>query len=580
VERRLAAILAADVVGYSRLMRADEEGTLDRLKAVLAQFIIPKIAEHNGRVVKLLGDGMLAEFPSVVDAVRAAVEAQQALAARNAELPAEKQINFRIGINLGDVVIEDGDIYGDGVNIAARLEGLAEAGGICISGAVYEQVRDRLEHDFADMGERRVKNIDRPLRTWRWTGESRSEVALSAEDATPPADKPCIAVLPFANLSGDPEQEYFADGIAEDIIIGLSRNPDLYVVSRNSTFGYKGKTVKARVLRDELGAQFVLEGSVRKVGQRIRITAELVDGTTDNHLWGERFDRDIDDVFAVQDEVVGSILHALGAADGILEKTARHRSAKLRTGNLTAYDCYLRGRSHFYRHGDAGFEAAEALFEKAISLNPGFARAYSALAWLHFVRFKLFRTKAFEEIRPTAQDLARHAIRLDPNDFRAHWVLGGLLLHEGKHTHCLAEFDKALRANPNDANLLAWSAEALVYCGRAEDAVARCERALKLNPNCPDWYYWIMGSALFHLGRYEEALAILERMSAPEHARRLMAATYAQLGRLEEARIEAGEFMKLVPDFSIAQWARTEYYSDPDELRRYAEGMIKAGFPE
>ena len=292
MERRLAAIMATDVVGYSRLIRVDEEGTIAALQALRADLIDPKIAERHGRIVKLMGDGMLVEFASVVDAVNAAVETQQAVAERNSDLPKDKRIDFRIGINLGDVVIDGDDIQGDGVNVAARLEGMAEPGGIYVSGMVYEGVRDRMDVSFEDLGEREVKNIDRPVRVWRWnaTVGATASVSAKANEPLPLPDKPTIAVLPFTNLSGDPEQEYFADGISEDIITGLSKNPDLFVISRNSTFTYKGKSVRVRDVSEDLGAQYVLEGSVRKAGQRIRVTAQLIDAASDRHLWAERYD--------------------------------------------------------------------------------------------------------------------------------------------------------------------------------------------------------------------------------------------------------------------------------------------------
>jgi len=391
---------------------------------------------------------------------------------------------------------------------------------------------------------------------------------------------PSLAVLPFTNLSGDPEQEYFADGISEDIIIGLSKNPYLSVISRNSTFTFKGKSVRVQDVSEDLGAQYVLEGSVRKAGQRIRVTAQLIEAASDRHLWAERYDRDLDDIFAVQDEVVGSIVHALGATDGALEKSARKRSIETSVTNPSAYDCYLQAREYFYRPGDSGFEEAEALYEKAIELDPGFGRAYSGLASLHFLRFKLYLTASFETIEQKTLELALHAVRLDPDDYRAHWVLGRLYCHQGKHAQSLAEFDRALRINPNDANLLAISAEHLVYCGPVEEALERCQRAVRLNPNCPDWYWWQLGFCHFHLGRYEDALEALGRIIALDQSRRLLAATYAHLGRLEEARSEAEEFMKVAPSFSIKEWARTEPYTDPNELQRYVDGMRKAGLPE
>ncbi len=394
---------------------------------------------------------------------------------------------------------------------------------------------------------------------------------------TPP---PSLAVLPFTNLSDDPEQEYFSDGITEDIITELSKNPYLSVISRNSTFTFKGKSVRAREVSEYLGAQYVLEGSVRKAGQRIRVTAHLIDAASDRHLWAERYDRDLDDIFTVQDEVVGSIVHALGATDGALEKSARQRSIETSVTNPSAYDCYLQAREHFYRHSDSGFEEAEALYEKAIKLDPGFGRAYTGLASLHFLRFKVYFTASFESIEQKTLDLALHAVQLDPIDYRAHWVLGRLYNSQGKHTQSLAEFDRALRINPNDANLLAVSVDNLVYGGRMEEALERCQHAIRLNPNCPDWYWWQLGFCHFHLGRYEDALEALGRIIALDQSRRLLAATYAHLGRLEEARSEAEEFMKVAPSFSIKEWARTEPYTDPNELQRYVDGMHKAGLPE
>ena len=389
-----------------------------------------------------------------------------------------------------------------------------------------------------------------------------------------------LAVLAFTNLSNDPEQEYFADGISEDIIIGLSKNPHLSVISRNSTFAFKGKAIPVREIGRELGAQFVLEGSVRKAGRRIRVAAELIDSGGDRHLWGEIYDRDLDDIFAVQDEVVSSIIHALGAIDGAIERSARQHIAGTSNTSLTAYDCYLQAQGHYYRHGDSGYDEAAALYQKAIELDPGFTRAYSALAFLHFQRFKKYLTVPFERIERKTHDLAVHAVQLDADDYLAHWVLGRLNCYLGKQTRSLAEFNRALHINPNDANLLADFADFLVYCGEPEEALKRCQRAIRLNPNCPDWYWWNLGFTYFHLGRYDEALESLEQMTTPGPARRLLAATYAHLGRLDEARSEAEEFMKVTPSFSIREWARTEPYTDPNELKRYVSGLRKAGLPE
>ena len=561
-------------------MGDDEEGTLARLKAQRDQVIEPAIGRHKGRIVKLMGDGLLAEFASVVDALRCAVEVQAAIAGREDKLAEEQRIRWRIGLNLGDVIVDDEDLYGEGVNIAARLEQLAEPGGILVSDDVVRQAEGKVDATFESIGKQSLKNIAMPVLAYRvkTAGASPKPPDRGSEPA-PASNKAIVAVLPFKNLSSEADQDYFADGLAEDIVTGLSKNAELFVISYNTTFADREHPPTAKDVQARYGAQFVLEGSVRKAGRRVRVTAQLADMTEDAQLWAERFDRDLEDIFAVQDEIVVSILHALGAADGVLESTMRRKSRSRAADGGTAYNFYLQGRDHFYRHGDAGFEAAEALYEKAISLDPEFGRSYSALAWLHFVRFKLFRTKAFEDIRSIAHDLAQSALRIDKDDFRAHWVLGGLYLHEGKHAQSIAEFDKALRSNPNDANLLAWSAEALVYAGREEDAIERCDRAVQLNPKCPDWYHWIKGSAYFHLGRYEEVLAALERMSATEYAGRLKAAAYAHLGREDEARRETAEFLKLVPGFSISTWARTEYYADPEELARYVEGSARPACP-
>jgi class 3 adenylate cyclase len=579
VERKLAAIMAADVVGYSRLIGADEEGTLARLKALRRELFEPEVRKHRGRIVKLMGDGILAEFASVVDAVQCAVDIQEGVGERGKDVSEDRQVGFRVGINVGDVVIEGEDIHGDGVNVAARLESLANPGGLCVSNAVHEQVRDRLRLSFDDMGDQRMKNMNRPVRVWRWPSVSgadrRGPDKLSAR-----SDRPTLIVTPFKNLSDEPEQAYLAEGIGEDVVTGLSKNAGLRVIFQNADTAAQFAEGDANITRQVQDSVFHLEGSVRQHGRRIRITAQLIDVGTGSRIWAERFDREMGDMFELQDEVVGSIVHALGAADGVIEASTRQTRMESSSDGNSAYDSYLKGRYYFYKHGDSDFDKAEESFLKAIELDGNFAPAYSALAWLCFVQFKLFRSKTFEEIRPRAFELALGALRLDKQEFRAHWVLGGIYLHDGNHAQSIAEFDKALRINPNDANLLSWSAEALVYAGHLREALERCEQAIKLNPNCPDWYHWIKASALFHQGDYEEALAALNNMSAPGHAGRLKATILAYLGHLEEARAEAEAFMKLVPAFSIDEWAQTEHYADPAELERYVEGQRRAGLPD
>jgi adenylate cyclase len=579
MERRLAAIFAADVVGYSRLIRVNEEVSIASWRALQTDIIKPAVHSHGGRIVKLMGDGILAEFASVVAAVRCAIAVQTAVFEREKGQSEDMRIVLRIGVNLGDVIIEDNDVYGDGVNLAVRFEGLAPPGGICISDSVHEQIRDRLDETFADLGEQTVKNIARPVRVWCWRSGG-ADSAFSGRASTSQTERPVLAVSPFKNLFDDPAQDYFGEGLYEDVLTGLSKVSALRVMS--SSDETSGNSADGRMIAREHGAttQYRLEGSIRKAGRRTRITAQLIELRSGNRVWAERFDREMDDVFELQDDVVASIVHALGAADGVIEKTARHSTVEKSGDRATAYDRYLQGRYHFYKHGASGFDLAEQRYLNAIDLDENFAPAYSALAWLYFVQFKLHRSKAFDEIRSKAMDLALKALDLDTEDFRAHWVLGGIYLHDGNHSQSIAEFDKALQINPNDAHLLSWSSEALVYSGQLDEALNRCDRAVAINPKCPDWYHWIKASALFHGGDYNEALKALNRMSVSEHAGKLKAAVHAYLGDEGKARAEAAAFMKLVPTFSINKWAETEHYADPAELARYVEGLRKAGLPE
>ncbi|WP_108659996.1 adenylate/guanylate cyclase domain-containing protein [Acuticoccus kandeliae] len=564
MERRLAAILAADVAGYSRLVRHDEDATLAALANLLTAFINPLVAAHRGRIVKVMGDGLLIEFRSTVDAVNCAIAWQTTIADEAQAVP----LAFRIGINLGDIVVAGKDILGDGVNVASRLEGLSETGGLCISDAVHEQIRDRMGAHFEDGGERHLKNIERPVRVWMWRPEASAAVADAGER---PADVETltIAVSPFRTLSTDPDEAYFAEGIGEDLIVGLSRNPALRVVSRAALPGASPHG----------GDELVLEGSVRRAGGHTRVAARLTEAKSGRQVWAGRFDSEVRDLFALQDDMVASIVHALGAADGVIERSARLTRERTAAGG-SAYDWYLKGRHLFYKHGDAGIDEAEACYLKALELDEDLAPASSALAWLHFVRFKVFGTKSFAEIRAPAVQLSLRALALDPEDFRAHWVLGAVHLHEGEHALCAAEFDKALQINPNDANLLAWTAEALVYAGHLDEAVERCDRAMRINPNGPDWYHWVKAFARFHQGRYALALAELSRMSTPDYAGKLKSAVHALLGEADKAAEERDAYLALVPGFRIGAWARTECYADLAELDRYVDGLRKAGFPE
>ena len=377
VQRRLAAILSADVAGYSRLMGADEAGTLERLKALRAEVVDPVIAAHDGRIVKLMGDGALVEFASVVGAVECAVEVQRGLSERTAGEPEDQRIVFRIGVNLGDVIIDGDDIYGDGVNVAARLQEIAEPGGVCISGSVFDQVKGKVEAGFEDLGDQRVKNIAEPVRAYRWS-DAIAAPARAAPLALP--DKPSIAVLPFVNMSGDPEQEYFSDGITEDIITELSRFPTLFVIARNSSFHFKGKAVKVSEIGRDLGVQYVVEGSVRKVGNRVRVTAQLVEAMSGNHLWAERYDRELEDIFEVQDEVAHTVA---ATVSGRLDDAGAERARRRPTEDLAAYDLFLRAYQHVHRWTRADLAAARPLLEKALDLDPNIARAHAYLGFVH-----------------------------------------------------------------------------------------------------------------------------------------------------------------------------------------------------
>ena len=431
MERRLAAILATDVVGYSRLIRVDEEGTIAALKVLRADVIDPILTKHNGRIVKLMGDGMLAEFPSVVDAVRAAVETQQAVTEHNSSLPEDKRIKFRVGINLGDVVIDGNDIHGDGVNVAARLEGLAKPGGICISGSVHEQVRDRIDLPFEDLGEQEVKNIDRPVRVWQWIADAGLAAGVPAKTYEPLSlpDKPSIAVLPFTNMSGDLEQEYFADGITEDIITALSHFKELSVISRNSSFVFKGKAAAVRAVREQLKADYVVEGSIRKAGNRVRITAQLIDAKNDNHIWADRYDRDLADIFEVQDDVVRRVASTLV---GRLEHERQERTRRQTNSQLKAYDLYLRAREHFFNWSIEDNRKARDLLESAIQIEPDYA---AALALYSEVLLRMWLngwSDRPEEDLAESFTVAKRADEIDDQDSRTQTALGMAYLFQRK----------------------------------------------------------------------------------------------------------------------------------------------------
>ena len=584
MERRLAAIMATDVVGYSRLIRSDEEGTLAALKALRADLIDPKIAEHHGRVVKLMGDGMLAEFASAVDAVRAAVEAQRAVAERNDDIPEDKRIAFRVGINLGDVVVDGDDIHGDGVNVAARLEGLAEAGGICISGGVYDQVRDRIDYPFEDLGEHQVKNIDRPVRVWRWVTDGVAAAGTaSADKPLPLPDKPSIAVLAFDNLSGDPDQEYFADGIAEDIITALSKFRWFFVIARNSSFTYKGKSVDVKQVAEELGVRYVLEGSVRKAGSRVRISAQLIDAATGNHVWAERYDRELADIFELQDEMTATIV---GAIEPELGGAERARAKRKPPDNLDAWDRYQRGLWHFWRFTRDDADEAERLFQSAIDLDPGFGPAYASVAYLFTLRVVFGWTDAPDQTLGRALRAGQQAVSADDKDAFAHYALGRVQTLQGDFETAIAEVEKAIDLNPNLALAYYGLGFALTWSGRTREALPHFHKAIRQSPHDPLlWRFENMaGFAHLHLGEYAEAVEWHRKAARHPNSgfwpNLNLAVAFVEQEEWDKARAAMDAALELQPDLSVTGVAGMLGSLRRDLKDRHLDALRKAGLPE
>ncbi len=630
MERRLAAILAADMVGYSRLMSVDEAGTLTRQQAILAEVIEPGVAEYRGRIVKTTGDGLLAEFPSVVDALRCAVNVQLATAERETGRPAETRIVYRIGINLGDIIGEGGDIFGDGVNIAARLEGLAEPGGICVSRTVFNQVKGKVASGFEDLGERQVKNIPEPLHVyrvrmepeaagavpgkarrpapWKWVAAAgvaavlvaaaglglwfepwreRVEPAAIERMAHPLPDKPSIAVLPFTNMSDDPAQEYFADGMTEDLITDLSKISGLFVIARNSTFAYKGKTVKVRQVAEDLGVRYVLEGSVRRAGEQVRINAQLIDATTGGHLWADRYDGSLTNIFGLQDTITRKIVAVLAVQLTAGEEAA---AGHKETDNPEAYDAFLQGWQHYLRQNPENFRKAISNFEKAIELDSQYARAYAALAATYWQVWKRFwHTKVgllyLHDPRFLAEEFLEKALQ-NPTPL-AHQVAAGMLSQQGRHEEAIAEAERAISLDPNDADGYIALAGAFSLAGKPEEARQLVQRATRLNPHYPPFYLYELGIAEFGTKRFAEAAQSLERAIAlnPDDrwSLRLLLATYGHLGRKEVTAgllKTAGQSWRGFDPLTVRGVAFWYPFKEPADAERLAEGLRQAGVPD
>jgi TolB-like protein/class 3 adenylate cyclase/cytochrome c-type biogenesis protein CcmH/NrfG len=636
-ERRLAAILAADMVGYSQLMEADEAGTLAQLKTHRKEIIDPKIADHHGRIVKLMGDGMLAEFASVVDAVECAVEVQRAMEKRNADVPKDRQIRFRVGINLGDVIAEDDDIYGEGVNIAARLEELCEPGDVFISGTAYDHLKRKVDVDYEFLGERQVKNIAEPVRVyrmlmgpaaagarvgakrprpaqWHWAALAAGvAVALATGGVTvwlkpwapdiapasvgrmalPLPDKPSIAVLPFTNLSGDPEQEYFADGMAEDIITDLSHISGLFVIARNSSFAYKGKQADVRTIARELGVKYILEGSVRRADDSVRINAQLIDAATGGHLWAKRYDGTLADVFGLQDMVTKQIVTALSVK---LTQGEQKQTARKETANSEAYDAFLKGWDHYRRRTPEDFGEAVSYFDKAIELDPDYSRAYAALAATYWGAFFNWWSYALPVIKGVGHSQSRMAVRdrarkylemamSDPTPL-AYRVAAAMHAQERRHDEAVAEAERALALDTNDADSHVAIAAALVWGGRADEAVPHVERAMRLDPHYPASYLYVLGLAHFVVGRLQDATAqfetVLKRNPENRETLVLLAAMYGGLGREQEARASITRYLKfrganVSTSYGVRYYMRRLPFRDATAARRFGNGLIKAG---
>ena len=623
VQRKLAALLAADVAAYSRLMGADEEGTLTALGGHRSDLIDPKIKQHGGRIANTAGDSILAEFPSVVEALRCAIEVQRAMADRNSGIPQDRRIEFRMGINVGDVMAKDGDLLGDGVNIAARLEGLAEPGGICISRAVRDQVRDRMDIAFDDMGEIEVKNIARPVRVfrvlgagvkspssskrkmpgmalglaaalgvaviagggiWWWQNHTGAEPSAASGLTQTAQQGLSVAVLPFANLSEDKRQAYFADGIIEDITTDLSKVSGLFVASRSATLRYGKGAADPRRVGSELGVRHVLEGSIRRAGGRVRITAKLIDTKTGRQLWAERYDRDTQDVFAIQDEIADRVVAELSKR---LETGSLNRKARTYTPNLEAYDLYIRGRAKRIPPTPENLAAALGMFEKAIETDAKFAGGYAGAAYVYVLRYTSanVNTNASVEDLNTGLRLAQKAVKLDPNFGPAWGALAWAYVRKRRFDDALDAIRKAIAAAPNDSLMRATYGWLLGHIGRPREGIDQVRHAMRMSPDSLPLLYFL-GTNYRAAGDFKKAISALE-----EHRKRLggrvlpaptsqLIAAYVQAGLLEKARAEVRLLLKVAPKFTSEVAARTHVYKNPADMAAYVEALQKAGLPK
>ncbi|TIP87387.1 MAG: adenylate/guanylate cyclase domain-containing protein [Mesorhizobium sp.] len=572
MEQRLAAILAADMAGYSRLMEADESGTLARLRTHRIELVDPAIAKNKGRIIKTTGDGMLVEFQSVTDAVKCAVEIQQRMKRRNSDVPQERRIEFRIGINLGDIIFEDEDIFGDGVNIASRIEQLADVGGICVTAAVATQIADRLEIAMEDLGEKTLKNISRPVRLYRIGLDSP---VLPEVEAKRSISKPSIVVLPFNNMSGDPEQEFFADGLTEDIITELSRHHELFVISRNSSFVYKNRAVNVREVAEKLDVQYLVEGSVRKIGDRVRVTVQLIDTANDAHIWADKYDRKLDDIFAIQDEVTAAIAATL---PGRVEAAQRDQLARAKPANMAAYECVLAAKVLHHRSTIADNERAQTLIERAVALDPDYAHAHAwracilGQAWVY--NWCQDRDAVWNEIMAALD----RALALDDNDADVHRILAAVNVNNNELTTARYHQERALALNPNYDLVVVQQGELLTWLGRPEEGIEWIRKAMQLNPHHPERFWSHLGKAHFAARQYGEAIEAfmhLSTMDSVQHA--FAAACYGWLGDEIAAAAHLGKVRTLDPQFDLDSFIATLHYAQESDVQHVREGLLKAG---
>ena len=580
MKRRLAAIFAADVVGYSRLMGEDEEGTLARLKTY-REIIDSLISTHHGRVFGSAGDSVIAEFASPVEAVRCAVEIQCDIEERNADVSEDRRMRFRIGVNLGDVMVEGDNLFGEGVNVAARLEALCEGGGVALSGNIHEQVQGKLDVHFEDAGEHEVKNIARPIWVWRWFEAASVGPTVTGSEPLPIPDKPSIAVLPFTNMSGDPEQEYFSDGLTEDIITALAAWRSFPVIARNSAFVYKGRAVNAKLVGRELGARYILEGSVRKTGNRVRITAQLIDASTGHHVWAERLDRDLEDIFQLQDELT---LRIATTVEPQLRQVEHKRLISKTTNDLNAWDCYLRGMSYLHQMTKEGNVSARRMFERAVELDSTYGEAFAALAHSHLRDILLECTESREDSLAEAFAAARRAVALGEASAYAHSILSQAYLWRNEHRLAVAEAERAVELNPYDADLLGSLGNRLDLAGDGETGIAMMEEAQRLYPQNPEIHMSMAFLARAYLSarQYERSVEVaqkaVDRQPDSPHAHYILAMGLGHLGRRDEARAALDACERLHPGFANkrADW---QPYPEPAKNKHLRNGLRKAGLP-